>query len=74
MFVGKEASLSVGDVKLNAFLPGDDPHSLFLEDGVHLGTLGNGLYANFIINALRQYYALPIRPFSHAELTAIAGL
>lgn len=73
-FVGREEDLAVGDVKLNAFLPGDDPHSLFLEDGVHLGTLGNGLYANFIIAALRQYYALPIRPFSASELQSIAGL
>lgn len=73
-FVGKEEDLAVGTVKLNAFLPGDDPHSLFLDDGIHLGTLGNGLYANFIIAALRQYYALPIKPFSAAELTSIAGL
>jgi lysophospholipase L1-like esterase len=73
-FVTKEENITIAGVKMNAFLPSDDPHSIFLEDGVHLGTLANGLYANFIIDALKQEYAIPVRTFSGDELKDIAGL
>lgn len=55
-------------------IPSDDPHSLLLDDGVHPGTVMNGLFANFIISALNQSIGTSLKPFSTKEIFNAAGL
>ena len=69
-----ESGLKVGDHKMQMFLLNNDPKNVFLEDGVHLGTVANGLFANEIINLLNNRFATKISPFSNKELFENAGI
>jgi lysophospholipase L1-like esterase len=68
------AEITVGTKKLNAILPSDDPTSVFLEDGVHSGTILNGLFANFMMREMNGKLGTSYRLFSEDELFSIAGL
>lgn len=60
--------------RFNAILPSNDPHSVFLDDGVHAGTILNGLFANYIIKAVNTKLGVSLRPFSAKEIIMHAGL
>ncbi len=68
------SEIVVGGERFTAIIPGDDPHSLFLEDGTHAGTVLNGLFANEVIAGLNQALNGTIRPFSEQEILDHAGL
>jgi phospholipase/lecithinase/hemolysin len=44
-----QPSFSVGGVSIDRNVPGDDPHNLWLADGLHAGTIGQGLLANLFV-------------------------
>jgi len=64
----------LGGKRFNAIIPSDDPRSIFLDDGVHTGTVFNGLFANYVIRELNQKLGTSIRPFSDNEILSHAGL
>lgn len=66
--------LKVGSKKMELLLLNDDPRNIFLEDGVHTGTVFNGLVANEIIGILNGSFGAHIRPFSNKELVDNAGI
>ena len=70
----KGDTIIIGGVSLNKFIPGDDPRDMFLSDGVHPGTIYNGLLANFVISNLNTQLGTSIRPLSDTEILEAAGL
>lgn len=74
IFAESLTELQIGDQTFSAVIPGDDPRSLFLEDGTHAGTIVNGLFANEIISALNKTMGTTIRPFTQDEILRMAGL
>lgn len=67
-------NIVIGKVSLNKFVPGDDPRNLYLTDGVHPGTIYNGLMANFVIANLNRKIGTSIKPLSDDEVLEAAGL
>lgn len=74
VFEDSLSGVTIGGETFTAVLPGDDPRSLFLEDGTHPGTILNGLFANEIILALQQSTAASINLFTDEEILSMAGL
>jgi phospholipase/lecithinase/hemolysin len=66
--------LRLGKVTLDRETPSDDPHSVFLADGVHPGTLAQGLLANVFVKAMRKDFKVKVKPLSNTEILANAGL
>ena len=66
--------LLLGGATVDIHLPGDDPRRLFLDDGVHPGTIYNGLFANFIIENLNSSFGTSIKALSDEEILSVAGL
>ncbi|WP_158633539.1 SGNH/GDSL hydrolase family protein [Tautonia sociabilis] len=53
--------------------PGNGPGHLFLADGRHVGTVGQGLIAQRFVRSAFVQFGLGIRPLSHREIVALAG-
>lgn len=66
--------LIVGGVEINLLTNGDDPHNFLLADGIHAGTVAEGLTANFIAGYLNTAWGLNIRLFTEEEILVAAGL
>lgn len=70
----KNSDMKVGNITLNKVYPSDDPHYVFLSDGIHPGTIFNGLFANFLIQKMNSELGTDIRPLSDQEIINAAGL
>lgn len=70
----KNGELTLAGVKMDELIPSDDPHSLFLDDFVHPGTVYNGLFANFLVEKMNSQLGISIKPLSDAEIRTVAGL
>ena len=57
-------------VSLNTI--GDSPDHLVLADGIHVGTIGQGLIANTILDALRSDFGVNVRPFTPRQVVRLA--
>jgi len=68
------ASFSVGGVTIDRDVPGNDAHNLWLADGLHAGTVGQGLLANLFVNAANEEFDAHIRPLSDREILRNTGL
>lgn len=66
--------VKVGDVILQRLLLNNDPHNMFLDDGIHTGTVMNGLFANYIIAAMNTNFGTDIKPLSTIEVLNVAGI
>jgi phospholipase/lecithinase/hemolysin len=64
----------VGKLTLDRETPSNDPRSLFLADGVHAGTVGQGLLANVFVKAMKKEFKAKIKALSAKEILANAGL
>jgi lysophospholipase L1-like esterase len=64
----------VGRVTLDRETASSDPRSLFLADGVHAGTIGQGLLANVFVKAMKKEFKVKIKALSTREILANAGL
>ena len=64
--------LQVGSVTVNMTQIGDDYHNFILADGVHPGTIGQGLIANAMVAALNAKFQAGIRPLSDAQIVTTA--
>ncbi len=67
-------SVQVGNVKLERLLINNDPRNMFLEDGVHAGTVMNGLFANAVIEKMNSSFGTQIKPLSNKEILSAAGI
>lgn len=61
-----------GGTVINLTQPSNDYHSFFLADGVHVGTIAQGLIANSFLNALRTKFGVKVTPFGDAQLVNYA--
>src|SRR5205823_3841623 len=57
-----------GGRSIDVRMPSNDPHSLYLADGVHIGTVGQGLVANLFVQTLDSAFNAGIRPLTPAEI------
>jgi lysophospholipase L1-like esterase len=71
---GASSTLKIGNTKINTTRPGDNPHDLFLADGLHLGTVGQGLLANVFINTIDTSFGAAILPLTNHQILKDAGL
>lgn len=67
-------SIMIGGESIAVYVPGDEPHHVILSDAVHPGTIANGLFANFLINALNQKFNTNIIPLKENEILKSAGI
>ena len=58
----------LGKYRLDIDVPSDDPDHLFVGDGIHAGTLGQGLLANEFVKALRSEFGLKVKPLRNREI------
>lgn len=66
--------ITVGDIELNGIFPSDNPRSVFLNDGVHTGTVLNGLFANTVVQHLNSLVGTKITPLQDIEILSESGL
>lgn len=64
----------IGKVHLEWLYLNNDPKNVFLNDGIHIGTAMNGLFANYLINSMNPYLQNPIIPLSDQEILDVSGL
>ncbi len=65
---------TVGKVKLDTTTPGDGPRHLFLADGIHPGTVGQGLLANTFVAAIDASFGQAIKPLTPHQVLVDAHL
>jgi hypothetical protein len=66
------ATVPFGGTNIDLSTPGDDYHHFFLADGIHVGTVGQGLIANEFITALDTSFGAHIKPLSANEIVRFA--
>jgi lysophospholipase L1-like esterase len=64
--------IAVGGKRVDRASPGNDPSHLFLADGRHIGTIGQGLIAQRFARAAFVHFGIGIPPLSHREIVALA--
>jgi hypothetical protein len=68
------AKFKVGGVEIDRDTPSDDPSKLWLADGLHAGTVAQGLLANLFVDAMDGEFAAHVHPHSPHEILENAGL
>ncbi len=66
--------VKVGDVILDQYIGQNNPRYLFLSDGIHPGTVLNGLFANYLVEHINPHLINPIKPLTTDEILRTAGL
>lgn len=61
-------TFSVGGVNIDRTTPGDQYTHLFLADGLHIGTVGQGLLANAFVTAADTQFGAGIAPLSPGDI------
>jgi lysophospholipase L1-like esterase len=64
--------LRVGSVTVDLTQIGDDYHHFILADGVHPGTIAQGIIANMMVSALDAKFDAGIRPLGGSQIVRIA--
>jgi hypothetical protein len=64
--------LRVGSVTVNMTQIGDDYHDFILADGLHPGTIAQGMIANTMVSALDGKFDANIRPLNASQIVTIA--
>jgi phospholipase/lecithinase/hemolysin len=67
-------SIRIGSEDITLLVPSDEPHSAFLSDGIHPGTVVSGLFARFLIQQINQSFGATIAPLTDEEILQNAGL
>jgi phospholipase/lecithinase/hemolysin len=65
---------TIGHFKIDTTTPGDGPRHLFLADGIHPGTVAQGLLANTFIAAIDTQFHLSVKPLTTRQIAVDAGL
>jgi hypothetical protein len=66
------ASVPYGGAVIHLATAGDNYHDFFLADGLHIGTVGQGLIANDFITAIDTHYGAHVAPLSPRQIVAFA--
>lgn len=67
--------IEIGGVLINVMESSDAPTFFVLGDGIHLGTVAQGLVANeIVLKPFNEVWGLGIEPFSEEELVSNAGI
>jgi lysophospholipase L1-like esterase len=64
--------VSVGGRRLDRLVPGNGTGHLFLADGRHIGTIGQGLIAQRFVRSAFVHFGFGIPPLSHREIVSLA--
>jgi len=72
--VDSSGNVMVGGQAISITLNADEPHHMTLSDNIHGGTVGEGLYANAIIEKINQVLATNVAVFTDSELLSNAGI
>ena len=64
--------VTVGGRRIDRLTPGNSPGNLFLADGRHIGTIGQGLIAQRFVRAAFVCFGIGIAPINHREIVAAA--
>ena len=65
---------TIGTIKLDRAVPSDNPSSELLSDGIHPGTILNGLFAREVIKHLNSQVHTDIKELTDEEIKAVAGM
>jgi phospholipase/lecithinase/hemolysin len=65
-------SARFGGTTINLTTPGDNYHDFFLADGIHLGTVGQGIIADAFISAVDSRFGAHIKPLSPTQIVRFA--
>jgi lysophospholipase L1-like esterase len=71
---GGSGKTTIDGVTLQRLILNNDPHNFYLEDGVHTGTVVNGLLANAIVAKINTMIDNKIKPLSEKEIREAAGI
>jgi hypothetical protein len=66
-------AVSVAGRPIVRWVPSNDPTHLFLADVRHLGTVGQGLFAELIVTAVDAKFNAGVAPLSHREIIEFAS-
>jgi lysophospholipase L1-like esterase len=66
------ASVPFGGTTISLATPGDNYHDFFLADGLHVGTVGQGLIANDFVNAIDARFGLKVAPLTARQIVSFA--
>jgi hypothetical protein len=69
---GGATSVPFGGTNVSLTTPGDDYHDFFLADGLHIGTIGQGLIADAFINAVDTKFGAKVRTLSPQQIVRYA--
>ena len=64
------ASVPFGGTTINLATVGNDYHDFFLADGLHPGTVAQGIIADLFLNAFNDHFGTSVRPLSPTESSA----
>ncbi|SIO03419.1 Phospholipase/lecithinase/hemolysin [Singulisphaera sp. GP187] len=63
----------IGGRRLDRLQSGNDLHHLFLADQRHFGTMGQGLMAQMVVNAIDTKFAATVAPLSDRDIAGFAA-
>lgn len=66
------ASVPFGGTSISLATPGDNYHDFFLADGLHIGTVGQGLIANDFVEAIDAHFGTRVEPLTAQQIGAFA--
>ncbi|HKM52343.1 MAG TPA: SGNH/GDSL hydrolase family protein [Isosphaeraceae bacterium] len=66
-------SVPFGGTTINLATVGNDYHDFFLADGLHPGTVAQGIIADLFLNAFNDHFGTAVRPLSPAEIVRYAA-
>lgn len=67
-------SVPFGGTTINLTTPGNSYQDFFLADGIHIGTVGQGLIADAFVNAIDTKFGAKVRPLSPQAIVHYAKL
>ena len=65
-------SVPFGGTSIGLATPGDNYHDFFLADGLHIGTVGQGLIANDFVDAIDADFGAGVAPLSAQQIVRFA--
>ena len=65
-------SVPFGGRTINLATPGDNYHDFFLADGLHIGTVGQGIIANDFLDAIDAHFGARVAPLSAKQVVSFA--
>ena len=70
---GSTGTLPYGGTTISLTTPGDNYHDFFLADGIHVGTVVQGVIADSFINAVDSKFGLKVPPLSPQSIVRFAA-